>query len=153
MKRLRFISFVFFTVIVCVCLAACSSSSNDDNNSSANGLENKVIGIWTGTSSSDLSKVFHRWEFNSAHVVKSYWKTAERSYIETDGVRTYTNWSLSNEGDRIGTWEIIDGAVPRIHINWNNGGQQYIGLFQFDGSALYEDLGYYLYKGDSNPDF
>lgn len=47
----------------------CSCGSDDDSKNSSNELERNIVGIWTGTVSTDLSKTYHRYDFNQNHIV------------------------------------------------------------------------------------
>lgn len=128
----------------------CSCGSDDDSKNSSNELERNIVGIWTGTVSTDLSKTYHRYDFNQNHIVWYNRKSEKRTYTETDGIRTYSSWEFSSEESRQGRWEITDGdtPTPNIFIRWDDGGEMFISLYLFDGTTISGGLGYYLHKGN-----
>lgn len=156
MKIINLWGMLIVVALVCASFSACSKSSDSDTYiDNAADYEKKIVGIWTGTYSSDLSIVFKRYIFDDSHVVRLYTKTGSRTSTTSNGVTKYSNWQIKEE-NQVGEWIINDkGHTADLHIEYNSGSRlrESFSLFNFSGAKLNNGGSLTLYKGDSNPDF
>lgn len=152
MKQIRKTGMVILMALICAGFIACSSSNETESNET-NGLESLIIGTWTGSyGPTDFNIAFASYTFDKSHVVRRYYKSGRRTYTTSNGVKTYSAWEI-NEENSVGTWRLEDIGYPIMYITWNNGYGKNFLLDEFNGTTLKEDDNWFLYRGDSQPNF